>query len=56
VWASRITARNRYSDRCWSWGEPLDIPLERAADRAEMRWSGVMKLDIVSDGQNDTLM
>ena len=23
VWALRITARDRYSDRCWGWGEPL---------------------------------
>ena len=23
VWALRITARERYSDRCWGWGEPL---------------------------------
>jgi DNA polymerase-3 subunit epsilon len=23
VWAFRITARDRYSDRCWGWGEPL---------------------------------
>jgi DNA polymerase III subunit epsilon len=23
VWALRITARDRYSDRCWAWGEPL---------------------------------
>ena len=23
VWALRITARNRYSDRCWAWGEPV---------------------------------
>ena len=23
IWALRITARDRYSDRCWGWGEPL---------------------------------
>ena len=23
VWALRITARDRYSDRCWGWGEPF---------------------------------
>jgi DNA polymerase-3 subunit epsilon len=23
VWALRITARNRYSDRCWGWGEQI---------------------------------
>ena len=23
VWALRITARDRYSDRCWGWGERL---------------------------------
>jgi hypothetical protein len=33
VWALRITARNRYSDRCWCWGEPLGIAMECAADR-----------------------
>jgi DNA polymerase III subunit epsilon len=27
VWALRITAKNRYSDRCWGWGEPLSISL-----------------------------
>jgi DNA polymerase-3 subunit epsilon len=27
VWALRITARDRYSDRCWSWGERLGIDL-----------------------------
>jgi DNA polymerase III subunit epsilon len=26
VWALRITARDRYSDRCWKWGEPLSEP------------------------------
>jgi DNA polymerase III subunit epsilon len=33
VWALRITARDRYSDRCWSWGEPLGTALASAADR-----------------------
>ena len=33
VWALRITARDRYSDRCWGWGESLGMPLECAADR-----------------------
>ena len=23
VWASPITARDRYSDRCWRWGAPV---------------------------------
>ena len=35
--ALRITARDRYSDRCWGWGEPLDIALEGAADRPGRR-------------------
>jgi hypothetical protein len=26
VWALRITARHRYSDRCWGWGEREQIP------------------------------
>ena len=47
VWALRITARDRYSDRCWNLGESLDIALECAADRHGRRWSGVMTPDIV---------
>ena len=27
VWALRITARDRYSDRCWAWGEQLAEPI-----------------------------
>jgi len=34
VWTLRITARDRYSDRCWCWGEPLDITLEGASPRS----------------------
>ncbi len=34
VWALRITARNRYSDRCWNRGEPLNITLEGASPRS----------------------
>jgi DNA polymerase III subunit epsilon len=37
VWALRITAKNRYSDRCWGWGEPLGISLEGAAHRPGSR-------------------
>jgi len=37
VWGLRITAKDRYSDRCWGWGEPLDIALEGAADRPGRR-------------------
>ena len=47
VWALRISARNRYSDRCWGWGERLGMPRGSAADRSGGRWSGVMKPDIV---------
>jgi DNA polymerase-3 subunit epsilon len=56
VWASRITARDRYSDRCWVWGEPLDIALEGAAGRHGRRWSNAMGSDIVPDWQNDTIV
>jgi DNA polymerase-3 subunit epsilon len=35
IWALRITARDRYSDRCWAWGEPLDMALKCAADGLE---------------------
>jgi DNA polymerase-3 subunit epsilon len=47
AWALRITARDRYSDRCWRWGEPLGISLEGTADRPERRWNGVMTPDVV---------
>ena len=56
VWALRITAKDRYSDRCWSWGEPLAVAMDRAAGRSEGRWSSAMKADIVRAGQNDKLM
>jgi DNA polymerase-3 subunit epsilon len=35
VWALRITAKDRYSDRCWGWGKPLDIALKCAVDDLE---------------------
>jgi DNA polymerase-3 subunit epsilon len=54
VWALRITARDRYSDRCWGWGEPLGIALEGAADRSGTRWSNATGSDIVPEGRNDT--
>jgi hypothetical protein len=56
VWALRITARDRYSDRCWCWGEPLAFAMDRAAGRSEGRWSSAMKADIVRAGQNDKLV
>jgi hypothetical protein len=54
LWGLRITARDRYSDRCWAWGERLGIALEGAVDRSEGRWSGAITPDIVQ-GQNDKL-
>jgi hypothetical protein len=56
VWALRITARDRYSDRCWAWGEALDIALSEAADRCGRYWSGVVKADVVPEGQADRLV
>ena len=56
VWVLRITARERYSDRCWAWGESLGIASERPIDRSEGRWSSAMKADIVRAGQNDKLV
>jgi DNA polymerase III subunit epsilon len=56
VWALRITAKERYSDRCWAWGEPLAVVMDRAADRSEGRRSGVIKPDVVQAGQNDKLV
>jgi len=41
VWALRVTARDRYSDRCWGWGVRLDIASEWAAGRSGGRWSGI---------------
>ena len=32
IWALRMTAKDRYSDRCWGWGERLDIALDAAAE------------------------
>ena len=26
VWALRITAKHRYSERCWAWGEREEMP------------------------------
>jgi DNA polymerase-3 subunit epsilon len=37
IWALRITARDRFSDRCWSWGEPLNIGMQCATDRTRGR-------------------
>src|SRR5712671_6072933 len=50
VWALRITARDRYSDRCWCWGEPLGVSLEGAVDRPGRRWNGVMTPDVAREG------
>src|SRR5215470_759475 len=47
VWALRITARERYSDRCWGWGEPLGIELECAADRS---WRALTRQ--INDGRS----
>jgi DNA polymerase-3 subunit epsilon len=32
VWGLRITAKDRYSDRCWHWGQSLDFAAAGAAD------------------------
>jgi DNA polymerase-3 subunit epsilon len=32
VWALRITARDRHSDRCWNWGAPLAEPAVQNLD------------------------
>jgi DNA polymerase III subunit epsilon len=45
VWALRITARDRYSDRCWGWGKPLSIA-KGAANGSEERCSGTTKPDM----------
>src|SRR5258707_6702803 len=49
VWALRITARDRYSGRCCSWGERLGISLECAVDRPGRRWNGVMTPDVARE-------
>src|SRR5271169_5784634 len=58
VWALRITAKDRYSDRCWGWGwgEPPAIALECATDRPGTRWSNAMGPDIVPEGRSNTLV
>jgi hypothetical protein len=56
IWVLRMPARDRYSDRCCSWGERLGISLDRAADRPGRRWNGVMTADAVREGHNDTVV
>jgi hypothetical protein len=53
VWALRITARDRYSDRCWCWGEPLGIAMECAVDGLESRWNGVMAPERSCSGRGE---
>jgi DNA polymerase III subunit epsilon len=36
VWALRITARDRYSDRCWGWGTQLTEPLVHTEDPSSL--------------------
>jgi DNA polymerase-3 subunit epsilon len=50
LWALRITAKDRYSDRCWGWGERLSIELDWPADRFGERWSGKSTTDAVWEG------
>src|SRR5215831_18992555 len=50
VWALRITAKDRYSDRCWAWGECLNIELDWPADRSGGRWSGKPTTDASGRG------
>jgi hypothetical protein len=47
VWV-RITARDRYSVRCW--GEPLGIAMKGVADRVGRRWAGAMTPDACGKG------
>jgi hypothetical protein len=56
VWALRITARNRYSDRSWSWGGPLGFAIEGAVVAPGRRWSSVMKLDVFGRGATIRLL
>ena len=56
VWALRITARDRYSDRCWGWGEPLGIAMKGGADRVGRRWAGAMTPDGVREERNNTIV
>ena len=56
VWALRITARSRYSDRCWGWGEPLGIAMKALPTALEgagaMQWGQTE----FPDGRNSTLV
>jgi len=40
VWALRITAKDRYSDRCWGWGKPLAVAVDVATDCLEAARTG----------------
>jgi hypothetical protein len=48
VWALRITARDRYSDRCWGWGRTFTEPV-RPKDHADLPCSP----PTVSAGRHD---
>ena len=56
VWGLRITARDRYSDRCCGWGERLNIELDWPADRSGGRWNGKSTTDAFREGHADTLL
>jgi DNA polymerase-3 subunit epsilon len=56
VWALRVTARERYSDRCCAWGEPLGVALNHPANHSESRWSGLRKPAIVGEGPSGMLL
>jgi hypothetical protein len=57
VWALRITATTRYSDRHWSWG--WGEPLYRVGKRRQSPSTGLERCnesEIVREGPNDTLI
>jgi DNA polymerase-3 subunit epsilon len=56
VWALRTAAKDRYSDRCWGWGEPLDMTLKCAADGLEGAGALQSKPDRVRTVHYDTLV
>jgi DNA polymerase-3 subunit epsilon len=54
VWVLRVTAKDRYSDRCWGWVNDWVSHWHGLRIARKAPWSEAMDLDIVQEGQNDT--
>jgi hypothetical protein len=55
VWALRIVARDRYSDRCWGWGEQLAEPVG-LKDHAELPLQATCSVSRETDSVRTAVM